>query len=395
MIAQQNDWLKSVSPPPIAQAHSWLRPAEEFPDKPLLDLAQAVPSYPPAASLRAYVAEIAHEPAVSFYTQVLGLPELREALGADLASHYRGRIGSEQVAITSGCNQAFCAILSVLARAGDEVIIPSPYYFNHHMWLSMHGVEPVLLPSGADDGMPLIEELERLIGPRTRAIVLVTPNNPTGATYPPDFIERAFEIADRRDVALVIDETYRHFVRGDSAPHRLFEREQWDRTLVSLHSFSKSYSLSGYRVGAVVAADWLLGEMQKFIDCAAICPSHLSQQAALYALRHLAAWRDEKSAAMNQRVEALRQAFRTNELRYELTSTGAFFGYVRHPFADLKAAQVAQSLAETQNLLCLPGTIFGRDQERFLRVSFANVAPTRFGELVERLIASQDVLRDS
>ena len=116
---------------------------------------------------------------------MLGHPGLREAVAAEWSGAYGGDIATENVAITQGCNQAFCAALATLAQAGDEVIIPVPWYFNHKMWMDMQGVKAVPLQCG--QGMvPEAEAAAALITPRTRAIVLVSPNNPSGAEYPAD-----------------------------------------------------------------------------------------------------------------------------------------------------------------------------------------------------------------
>jgi aspartate/methionine/tyrosine aminotransferase len=128
----------------------------------------------------------------------------------------------------------------------------------------------------------------------------------------------------------------------------------------------------------------------KAMDCVAICAPNIGQEAALYGLRHLAAWREEKRGMMLERLDALRSAFRANALEYRLISAGAFFAWVRHPFAGVPAVQVARRLADRHNLLCLPGTIFGPGQEGALRLAFANLPAEKMAEVAERLVASQD-----
>jgi aspartate/methionine/tyrosine aminotransferase len=133
----------------------------------------------------------------------------------------------------------------------------------------------------------------------------------------------------------------------------------------------------------------VLGEVEKILDCLAICPTHISQRAALFALASLQDWKKAKIGMMNGRLEALRRAFGRAGLRYELVSSGALFAYVRHPFPHETAKQVAVRLAGEHDLLCLPGSMFGPGQERYLRIAFANAEASDMGTMVDRLVESQ------
>lgn len=387
-----NPRIAAVSAPPVAEAQAWVR-GRSFPaDKPLLDLAQAVPSYPPCESLRRHVAALASAPTTSVYTEILGMPALREALAEHLGSDYDASVDASNIAITSGCNQAFCVALSALAGPGDEVLLALPCYFNHQMWLEMQGITPVFIDFDAAHPSRLrLEAVRDAITERTRALVLVSPCNPTGAEYAPADIEAVHELVASRGVSLVIDETYKDFRTASGPPHRLMSKGAHARAgLVQLFSFSKSYSMTGYRVGAVVCDSELLGAIEKVLDCVAICPPRISQEAACFALANLDGWRNEKSLLMRERVQALRSAFRQAPLDYRLVSCGAYFAYLRHPFGDTPAALVARRLAERDNVLCLPGSFFGPGQEAYLRLAFANLDGRHFDALIERLLASQN-----
>ena len=128
--------------------------------------------------------------------------------------------------------------------------------------------------------------------------------------------------------------------------------------------------------------------LEKVTDCVQICAPHLGQEAAIYGLGHLDAWRRENADVMAGRAEAIKRAFTRNDLRYELVSAGAYFAYVRHPYEDRSDIEVAQSLAREQGLLVLPGSWFGPGQERYLRFAFANLDESAMPEIVERLAAS-------
>lgn len=381
-----NPLVQAVEPPPIAEAQRWAAEAEG----PLLDTAQAVPAYPPAPALRRHLAEALERSETHLYTDILGLPALREALAAHMSAFYAGQVTPEQVGITAGCNQAFCLVTTALAGPGDEVILPVPCYFNHQMWLDMQGIQARYLPCRASAGqVPDPAEAAALITPRTRAIVLVSPNNPTGAVYPPEVLTGFLKLARDHGIALILDETYKDFLATDGPPHHLFQDDDWPRSLVQLYSFSKAYSLTGHRVGSIVAEPAVLDAVAKAADCVAICPPHPGQIAALYGLRHLEGWREDKRRMMAGRLATLKAVFEDEALDYRLVSAGAYFAWVRHPFEGENAAGVARRLAREHGVLCLPGSIFGPGQEDSLRVAFANLEAEDMPELGRRLLASQ------
>ena len=385
-----NPLLGAVAPPPVAEVYGWID-GREFPDdKPLLDVSQAVPGYPPDEALTGHLAGLVSDPATSLYTDIHGVTPLRTALAAHTAALYNGAIEPGEVAITAGCNQAFCLAIMALAASGDEVILPVPYYFNHRMWLDMQGVTPVYMPFHEDQGgVPDPADVAALVTPRTRAIVLTTPNNPTGAVFDDTVMDAFFEAAKAHGIALVVDETYRDFLSAERPPHGLFARTDWRETLVHLYSFSKVYCLTGYRAGAIIAGETLLSQEIKAMDCISICAPAIGQAAALFGLEHLAGWRADKRALMADRVEALQLAFRRNDMAYEVVSAGAYFAYLKHPFGDTPSAQVARRLADDHNVLCIPGGMFGPGQEQYLRFAFANLDADLMPALAERMVASQ------
>lgn len=382
-----NRIIRGIEAPPIAEAMSWISKVPS--NRPLINLCQAVPSYPPAESLTEEVGRLAKRPETSLYSDILGIPALRQELAQSLAADYQAPIAAENIAITAGCNQAFAATMMALAESGDNVILPVPYYFNHHMWLEMLGIRPRYLQAikagsttpDAADAAPLIDE-------RTKAIVLCSPNNPTGGIYPAKAIEEFHALAKARGIALVVDETYKDFRADPAPPHGLFNLKDWGDNFVHLYSFSKVFALTGYRVGSVTAGPAFLAELEKILDCIAICAPTISQGAALYGLRSLEDWKNKKLATAEEKAAALRQAFTHKDLSYKLLSVGAFFSYIQHPFSD-DAKTVAKRLAQKHDLLALPGSMFGPGQEQYLRLAFANVEAGVMPDVVARLIESQ------
>lgn len=383
-----NPAISQVEAPPIAEAMGWVRKGARNRD--LVNLCQAVPSYPPAAEMQAEIARLAGDPATSLYTDIAGLPELRAALAEHMTADYGGSIAAQEVAIAAGCNQAFCAAIMAIAGRGDNIVLPVPYYFNHRMWLAMLGIEARFIPAIAGEtAVPRIADAAKMIDARTRAIVLCTPNNPAGSIYPATLVGGFYELARQKGLALVIDETYKDFRDDPAPPHDLFTRDRWQDTFIQLYSFSKIFAMTGYRAGSIVASPRVIAEIEKILDCMAICAPHISQAAALFGLRNLDGWKAEKKAMMAARGDALRAAFGNPRLGYRLIGSGAYFAYVQHPFTGQSARQVAQRLAGEHDLLCLPGSMFGPGQESYLRLAFANVEAQTMPAVAERLIESQ------
>ncbi|WP_425090683.1 aminotransferase [Tropicimonas sp. S265A] len=382
-----NPTLVHTQAPPVMEARRWLAEATLPPDMPLLNVSQAAPTAAPPLPLREAMAEaVMAEGQAHLYGPVLGLPELRDTLAARIAAIYGAEVGSDQVAITSGCNQAFAAVAATLAGAGDNVILPLPWYFNHEMWLSIQGVEARALPTG-DDLTPDPDAAAALIDDRTRAIVLVTPNNPTGTEYPDALMAAFRDLARSRGIALIVDETYRDFHGTDGAPHGLFADPDWDDTLIHLYSFSKAYRLTGHRVGALATSPTRLEQVEKFLDTVQICAPQLGQHAALWGMTHLASWLAEQRLEILARRDALRAAFQRLP-GWELLGSGAYFGYARHPFETASDA-LAQRMVREIGVLALPGTMFGPNGHapaaREMRFAFANIDARGIAELADRL----------
>ena len=378
-------------PPPVMEARRWLEGVEHPAGRPLLNVSQAAPVDPPPKAMRSAMAEMIVEDAEShLYGPVLGLPALRAEVATQWSLAYGGLINPDQVAITSGCNQAFAAAIASLCTEGDEVILPTPYYFNHAMWLDMSGVKTVPLATDAQL-IPQAEDAAQLITPRTRAISIVSPNNPGGVEYPAETLAAFRDLARAHGLALIVDETYRDFDSRTGAPHRLFMDPDWDDTLIQLYSFSKAYRLTGHRVGSVVASSARLAEMEKFLDTVTICPNQLGQRAALWGMQNLGDWvAGERLEILNRRAAIADNFPKLAVKGWELMGCGAYFAYMRHPF-DLPSNELAPQLVKDASVLLLPGTMFMPKDDpegaRQVRVAFANVDREGIADLFDRLAA--------
>ena len=389
MTQPLNPRMAATFPPPVMEARRWVEGVHFPPERPLLNVSQAAPVDPPPRALREALAEAAlNDPAVHLYGPVLGLPALREEVARQWSEAYGGAIRPAQVAITAGCNQAFCAVMATLAGAGDEVILPTPWYFNHKMWLDMQGVTTVPLPAG-EGLIPDPERAARLITSRTRAIVLVSPNNPGGVEYPAATLRAFHDLAQRHGIALIVDETYRDFDARSGAPHDLFADPDWPQTLIHLYSFSKAYRLTGHRVGAIVASASRLAEVEKFMDTVVICANQLGQHGALWGMRNLGQWVAGERAEILDRRAAMTEGFPALD-GWRLLGCGAYFAYAEHP-APMPSDEFAPWLVREAGILLLPGTMFMPADDpagkRQLRIAFANIDRAGIGEFFRRLAA--------
>jgi aspartate/methionine/tyrosine aminotransferase len=379
--------IRATDAPPIPAARAW---AARYDGRagPALDLTQAVPGYPPPPELLSKLAEAAGSAATAGYGPIAGDPALRTALAADMAGFYGAPIAPAQVAITAGCNLAFAMAMQVLAAEGEAVLLPTPWYFNHHMAMTMQGVRAIPVPTRAEDGfIPDPERIGALLAQhKARAVVLVTPNNPTGAIYSPAVIHAVAEQCRRHGAMLVLDETYRDFLPEGPAPHGLFDDPAWGEVLVHLYSFSKAYCVPGHRVGAIAAGAAFMAEFDKACDTYQICPARPAQSALAWAIPALVAWRAGNRALMASRAAVFRDA--VSQLPgWRLDAIGTYFAYLRLPEAAPDALRAAEILAAERGMMTLPGPFFGPGQDRHLRLAFANAAEAVLAEVPGRLSA--------
>ncbi len=369
-------------------AKSWLNDIPLPDGLPLIDLSQAAPADPPPAALRDHIAKIArdHDNA-HLYGPVLGMPALREKIATEWSKAYDGAIAQGHIAITSGCNQAFCAAISAVAAPGDNVILPSPWYFNHKMHLDMAGLNTRALPVGPNM-LPDPDKAAALIDDKTAAIVLVTPNNPTGAEYPPALIARFADLAQNAGIALILDETYRDYASSDIPPHDLFARADWPEFLIHLYSFSKAYRLTGHRVGALIAGQRALAEVEKYLDTVSICANQLAQHAALFGLSELSEFVQADRIEMLSRRDAAQTLLNTENAR--VLSVGAFFACVEHQL-NTSSEDAAKMLLAMCGVLTLPMSMFAPKTDPMaqntLRIALANVDTPTLTQAAKRISA--------
>ena len=378
MVHYNSNLVNTISPP-VMDARRWLQETPIETNQELLNLSQAAPVDPPPDDLLNYMAEsIKMNPASNIYGPVLGNPELREEIATRWSILYRGEINPSQVAITSGCNQAFAATVATLAEPGDSVMIAAPWYFNHKMWLDMMGINTTVLTL-EKDLQPEVERAKELISKNLKAILLISPNNPCGTEYSRGTIWEFYQLAKENNLTLIVDETYRDFLSSDNELHEIFQDPDWDRHFVHLYSFSKAFRLTGHRVGAVIASDSFILQIEKYLDTVSICPNQLGQLGALFGLRNLMDWLVEEKNIILQRKEAIRKGFEFLP-EWKLLGCGAYFAYVTHPY-DTRSDKLVKLFLRKTNMLMLPDTMFEQPKpadgiRKFgqqIRIAFANI----------------------
>jgi aspartate/methionine/tyrosine aminotransferase len=249
----------------------------------------------------------------------------------------------------------------------------------------MLGIRSVYAPfDEASAGLPSVSKIESLISDRTRAILLVTPSNPTGAIIPPAVLDEIYDLARRHQVALILDETYNDFIPGGARPHDLFTRPGWGDHLVQIASFGKTYALTGYRAGMLAASQQFIHHALKAQDTMAVCQPRITQHAVRFGVDHLDGWVAANREMMTRRHDLFRTEFLQPGNPFHLAASGAFFAWVRHPWAGMTGRQAARRLVDEAAILCLPGEVFGPGLEGYLRLAFGNIREEQIPEAVGR-----------
>ncbi len=384
-MAAFNPLVAKLSPPPVPSVAAWGRAYDGSRGAPI-DLSQAVPGYPAHPEMLKLLGEAASSKAYTGYGPIEGETSLREAYAAHVSGIYGAELSTGNIHVTSGCNQAFACAAMTVAGPGDAVLMTEPFYFNHETTLAMVGIRTAFVPCCPENNfLPDLAALDAAITAEVKAFAIVSPNNPTGAIYPPALLEAIFRLCRRKGIWLILDETYRDFLpEPGTPPHGLFAVDNWQDTLISLYSFSKSFCIPGHRLGAITAGTAVIAQVSKIMDNLQICAPRAAQAAVAAALPLLAGWRESNRLEIGRRAQALKTVMQ--ELpEWGLDAIGAYFAFVRHPFADAGSAKVAEGLATRAGVTCIPGVYFGERQHAYLRFAFANADIATIGRLAERL----------
>lgn len=354
-----------------------------------LSLGQGVVGYGPPPGALAQIERFLAEPANHKYQPVAGIPALVARIEQKLAAENAIRVGADnRVMVTAGGNQAFMNVVLAIADPGDEFILPTPYYFNQEMAVTMANCRPVLVPTDAQFQLDL-EALRRAITPRTRAIVTVSPNNPSGAVYPAATLRAVNQLCAAHGLFHISDEAYEHFTYDGATHASPASAAGTAPHTISLFSLSKSYGFASWRIGYAIYPARLEAAMRKVQDTLLICPPVISQYAALGALEAGAAFVREQLRGITE-VRAIVQ----RELR-ALAATGscdlppaegAFYFLVR-VHTPRPALEIAERLIREHGIAVIPGNAFGLDHGCHLRVAYGALPKAIATEGIGRFVA--------
>jgi aspartate/methionine/tyrosine aminotransferase len=357
-----------------------------------ISLGQGVVHYGPPPGVAERIGEFFREGDNHKYQAVHGIPPLVRRLEAKLATEHGVVPGdARRVVVTAGGNMAFANAVLAVADPGDEVILPTPCYFNHEMAVTMAGCTPVPVPTGA--GYQLCPGgIRAAITPRTRAVVTVSPNNPTGAVYPETALREVNAICRERGVYHVHDEAYEYFTWAGARHFSPATIDGGGAHTISLYSLSKSYGFASWRIGAMLIPAHLFDAVRKIQDTVLICPPVVSQYAACGALdagadyvrahvAKIAEVRDivlERLASLGSRIEAP-------------PADGAFYAFLRvHTRA--KPMELVEALIRDHGVAVIPGTAFGVADGCTIRVSYGSLQKDSVVEGIGRLVRGLRVL---
>lgn len=380
--------VRQVVPPIIdamvSQAMGLMRKGIE-----VIDLGQGVSNLhlPEELVTEAIASATETSTSISTYSGDRGLEELRSEIAKKLKEFNNIEIDPDrELLVTAGSNQGFMEALLAILDPGDEVILPAPYYFNQEMAVRLVGAVPVETPMKEDrDGYHLDpDEIAKNLSPKTKAIVLVSPNNPTGAVYREEDIRKVAAIALEKSVYILSDEAYETYVFGRNRHFSIGSIPELKDRVITFGSFSKSYAMAGMRVGYLAADESLVDELLKVHDTMIICAPVISQAFAISVMRAPQEFHKGFTAELEKRVDYLRAVVdRMPGLEWR-EPMGALFAFVRYN-SPRPSFEFASQILREAHVLLIPGSGFGRYGEGHLRISFGGASMGEIEEACSRL----------
>ena len=321
------------------------------------------------------------------YTDFRGDPELREEICRYYKEEYAMDVEDEEVFVCASACLGMYLALEAITDPGDEVILQAPYFTPYPQQVELAGGIPVELATYEEDDFQIcIDRLESLITERTKALVINSPSNPTGNCLTVETMEKIAEIAEKHDLIVIADDIYTSFsYRNPFVPFASLPGMR-ERT-ITLNSFSKNFTMTGWRVGNIIAPNYIIKTIQQINENVVFTAPSVSQRAAIYALRH----RAEIQPAMIEeyRSRMFYAAERINEipkLSLLFTSKCSLYLYVNIKETGLTSEEAADRILEEAHVLTLPGNAFGSCGEGYLRIA-CTVDKKTLGEAFDRIAA--------
>jgi aspartate/methionine/tyrosine aminotransferase len=356
-----------------------------------ISLGQGVVSYGPPADAVQALPRLMGDAMLHKYQAVTGIGPLVQALAGKLLAENRIEIaGRSEIMVTAGSNMAFLNAVLAVADPGDEFILPLPYYFNQEMAIRMCGCVPVAVPT-RDDWQLDVDAIGRAITPRTRAVVTVSPNNPSGAVYPEADLRRVNALCRERGVYHFSDEAYEYFVYGDARHFSPGSIDGAHEHTLSFFSFSKNYGMASWRVGYMSYPADLAEAMNKVQDTNLICAPVVSQLLALESLRRGREIIDPRVADLARVRLAVHEALAgLGELVSFPRTQGAFYVLMKLPGVR-DALAFNRAMVEKHRVATIPGFAFGLTDTaaaNYQRLSYGALDAATVAEGVHRFVAA-------
>ncbi len=357
-----------------------------------ISLGQGVVYYGPPPEAIALLPEFLKSLHNHQYQPVQGIPPLLSAIETKLqASNCIEINGKNCIVVTAGSNMAFMNAILAITTPGDEIIIQVPYYFNHEMAITMASCRPILVAT--DENYQLRPEaIAQAITERTRAVVTISPNNPTGAVYSQEALREVNQICCDRGIYHISDEAYEYFTYNGVKHVSPGAFPQSSEYTISLYSLSKAYGFASWRIGYMVIPQHLLGAVKKVQDTILICPPVVSQYAALGALQVGVDYcKDHISAIATVRQLALNSLNRLKDVCTIAPADGAFYFFLK-VHTKLSAFELVEQLIQEYRVAVIPGTTFGMDDGCYLRVAYGALQKETAKEGIERLVRGLETI---
>ncbi|MBR6738534.1 MAG: pyridoxal phosphate-dependent aminotransferase [Oscillospiraceae bacterium] len=328
-----------------------------------------------------------------FYTSNFGTMELRQAIAEKLQRENGVDYKASEVLVTVGLSEAVFAVLSCILDEGDEILIPDPVWMNYLNVPKMLGAKPVSYTLREENGYQIdLDEVRSKITPKTKAMVIVTPNNPTGGVLKADMLEKLAEIIKENDMLIISDEVYERLIYDGEKHLSIASLPGMKERTFTLNGMSKAYSMTGWRLGYVAAAEEFITVLNKFHQHNTTCAPSFVQAASVIALRdegnEVAEMVKEYQRRRDYAVKAINE---TPGLSCQCPK-GAFYIFINCKELGMSSAEIAAYLLDEAKIALVPGDVFGAGGEGYVRMSFAN-SYENIVEGCERLRAAVEKLR--
>ncbi len=305
------------------------------------------------------------------YTPTSGIAELKEAIAKKFLSENKLTYQPSQIVVSCGAKHSIYNLIQVLSEAGDEVIIPKPFWVSYPEMVKLSGATPVILETSPSENFKInISRLKKTITPKTKLLILNSPSNPAGIVYDRENLRQIAEVCVENKILVLSDEIYEHLIYDGNKHESLASlgKEIYDLTL-TVNGFSKSFSMTGWRIGYFGAAEEIAKAVTKFQDHSTSNPSSISQKAALAALESKNSWGQKLRQEFAERRDLMLSGLDKIQLLSYIRPEGAFYVFCDISKLGMDSTSFAKRLLDEEHVALIPGGGFGCDD--FVRLSFS------------------------